>query len=378
MKKNTILTALLAGFLTVGLTGCGGDDSSSNSPVNNSTTSESAKTESSSKIDDPAASVIKELSAVNENATIKIGEQAGTAGYYNLVGFKSLTAKQKKVTITSSDETIVKIASTGKQLTALQLGTVEITVTSDVDASKSCKFNLTVEDCFFDRTLTAVSSTWDITNEMAEENPSIKIDSNLADGIYIRNSDGLKWYVETDITIHSVNAGEDWPKFGIVANTTTNTTETNNNKFYFFLDAFMNSESNWTNFGVCEVSNGANWAWNAGIGNNEARHNDAVYVSPTSIGYDTSFKMGMLRDGFDCHLYVNGTYVKSATVLKTIFGNYDEATGDYTAAANTMAGFFAFNSVVTFSNYKFSSDATEVDNMLNAIAEKSYCDWAED
>ncbi len=384
IQKVSLLTLLIASLTACDIT-ININPISTISPTINSTSSSSEEDiitiladNSSSKIEDTNQGVIKELSAVYENAVIKIDETVSTLNYYKLEGYKALTNKQKKVTFTFSDETIVKISENKRIFTAQKIGTTKVTIVSEEDPTKSCEFNLTVEECYFDRTLTSIAPTWDVTNEMNEENPSIKIDSNLADGIYIRNSDGLKWYVETEIKVHSVNTSEYYAKIGIIANTTTNTEDTKNNMVIFFIDANRENDNNWTNFGVCEVSNGANWAWNAGIGNNEARHNDAVYVSPTSIGYNTSFKMGMLRDGQDCHMYVNGQYIVSAEILKTLFCNYDDATQDYTADVNAMAGFFSFNSVVTFSNYRFTNNLTEVDTMLSAITEKIYCPWVED
>ena len=365
MKKK-LSTILLTGLLAVGLGACGGGNTTS-SPAGTSTGGTPSNPTSSSEITSTTEqSPIKSLTAVSETAEIKIGEQATLANYYELKGVKSLSAKQKKVTITSSDESVVKIASTYKTMTALSIGSAVITVTSDVDTTKVCTFTVNVTDSFFDRSLTSISSSWDVAHEMDEENPYIKIDSNLSDGIYARGSDGLKWYIETEITVHSINSGEDWPKFGIVANTTVNTTDSNNNKLYYFLDAPMNREGNWANFGVCEVSNGGNWAWNAGIANNEARHNDAVATVETPLTYDTKFSMGMLRDGFDCHLFVNGAYIGSVKVLNTLFGNYDSATQDYTTPVNCMAGFFSFNSVVTFSNYKFVNDEAAVEALRPA------------
>lgn len=376
MKKK-LSTILLTGLLAVGLGACGGGNTSS-SPAGTSTGGTPSNPTSSSEITSTTEqSPIKSLTAVSETAEIKIGEQATLANYYELKGVKSLSAKQKKVTITSSDESVVKIASTYKTMTALSIGSAVITVTSDVDTTKVCTFTVNVTDSFFDRSLTSISSSWDVAHEMDEENPYIKIDSNLSDGIYARGSDGLKWYIETEITVHSINSGEEWPKFGIVANTTVNTTDSNNNKLYYFLDAPMNREGNWANFGVCEVSNGGNWAWNAGIANNEARHNDAVATVETPLTYDTKFSMGMLRDGFDCHLFVNGAYIGSVKVLNTLFGNYDSATQDYTTPVNCMAGFFSFNSVVTFSNYKFVNDEAAVDALKPAEIVFNN-NWAED
>lgn len=363
--KKTLSTILLTGLIAVSLGACGGGNTS-NATSTGGTTPTSTPAASSQITSTTEQSPIKSLEAVNASVEIKIGEQATTANYYELKGVKSLSAKQKRVTITSSDESVVKVASSFKTMTAVSLGTATITVVSDVDATKTCSFTVTVTDAFFDRTITSISSTWDVAHEMDAENPYIKIDSNLSDGIYARGSDGLKWYIETEITIHSINAGEEWPKFGIVANTTTHT-ETNNNKLYYFLNAPMNEvDQGWKYFGVCEVANGGSWAWNAGVGNNEARHNDVVTVTETTITYETKFHIGMVRDGFNFHLYANKQYIGSIKTLDTLFGSYNAETQGYTDPVPAMAGFFSFNSVITFSNYNFVSDATAVDALIPA------------
>lgn len=375
MSKK-ISTFLLTSLLAVSLGACGNGTSNS-SPVKSSSSdktssvtpsngnNESSISNKTSQITSTQSdSPIQSLTAKKENVNVKIDEQANLTSYYDLKGFKSLSTKQKKVTVTSSDPNVVSINAKFTIMTAVGLGTATITVVSDVDNTKSCTFTVTVSDCFFDRKLTSFDSSWDIEHEMDEENPYIKINTDAGMGIYIRNSDSLKWYVETEITIHSVKKGEDFPKFGIVASTTTNHKEFTDNKFYYYLDCSISKENEWTDFGVCEVSNLANWAWNEGITNSVARCNYTVFQSENNIGYNTKFKMGMVRDGFNCHLYFNGTYQTSIKVLGSIFGNYSEETKDYTDAVNCMAGFFSFNSTVTFSNYKFNNDSTSVDALI--------------
>ena len=360
-NSKKLLTMLLTGMLSISLSACGGNNTSTGSGNSAPATSNSEAASETQKEESP----IKSLTAVSANAKVKIGEQANTANFYELVGVKTLTAKTKKVVITSSDESIIKVASTYKTMTALALGTATITVTSEVDKTKTCSFEVTVEDCFFDRTVASMGTSWDVEHEMDETNPSIRINTNNADGIYARNSDGLRWYIETSITIHAVDSTELWPKFGIVANTLTNTTETANNKVYFFLDAAIKNAENpntaWTNFGVCEVANGSSWAWNSGVGNNEARHNDAVASVSSPITYETTFSMGMLHDGFNFHLYVNGNYMASVKALEGLMGNYDDEANDGSfKPASAMAGFFSFNSDVTFSNYKLVTDEAQL------------------
>lgn len=375
MKKKNILAALLTCFLATGFVACTNPTTNTDDSKPDVEQSSSEKEDETSSSAQESNSPIKELVALSESVDLSIGTETAFTSFYKITGFKSLTAKQKRVTVTSSNPEVVKINT--NTLTAVALGNATITVVSQADETKTCSFTINVTDCFFDRSITSISSTWDVSNEMAEVNPSIKVDTDLGNGIYIRGSEGIKWFVETEITIHEVASSEAWPKFGIVANTETFTTDTNNNKVYFFLNAEMLKENNWVDYGVCEVSNGSSWAWNAGVGNNVARHSDNIYVSSNPVGYNQAFKLGMLRDGFNLHFYINGEYVISALILDTIFGNYNEETQSYSTPANAYAGFFSFNSTVTFSNYKFVNDETAVNEMLAAIT-PTFCEWAED
>lgn len=386
MKKSRLSSLLLASLITIGLAGCGGNTESTNSsntpaPSNSVETSTPVENSTpdvvSSTISSAPASVIKSLEANAESFDIKIGEKPSITSFYKIQGYKSLNAKQKKVTVTSSDPTIVEVQK--NNLIAAAMGSAVITIVSQEDETKSCTFTINVGDAFFDRELCTVDSTWDFAHEMDETNPYVTVKTDVGAGMYIRNSDGLKWFIETEISIGSVLSGENWPKFGLVANTVSYTTEENNNKLYYFLDAPMNSTDNWVNFGVCEVRNANSWAWNAGIDNSVARHNDAVFANATPITYNTVFKMGMIREGSNFHLYLNNEYRGSITVLDDLFCNYDEATQGYTAQAAAYAGFFSFNSVATFSNYRFVNDEAQVNEMLTAIGTPNFnTNWAAD
>ena len=307
--------------------------------------------------------VIKSLTAKNEMSYMKLGQEDLVSNYYKLEGYKALSSKQKGVTVTSSNSDIIEIDSSNKILKAKGIGTAVITVTSTIDSSKSCSFSITVEQEFFDKNYAPFNSSWDSANENNKTNPYVRVNTNNADGIYAKGSEGIKWYIETEITIHQVYGNENWPKFGILANSFSNTSNGKNNKVYFFFDAPMNNQSEWKNFGICEVYNGNDWAWNGGVGNDRARHNDAVASINTPITFNETFKMGMLRDGFNFHLFVNDNYLISVASLHHLMGNIDNSKNDGSyKPTDAMAGFFSFNSDVTFSNYRLVTN----DELVNA------------
>lgn len=377
MKAN--LLKVLSVLLIAGtFVACTSNNNTSTPAGEGSTTQTSQNgggTEETSKAEE---SLIKSLTAVNDNAEMKLGESKTATTFYKLEGFKALNAKNKKVTAVAADPTIISVNSSSTSFTAVGVGSTTITVTSNIDTTKSCTFTITVTDVYFDRTYSMVDSSWDMSKEMPDAGAEVTVTTNNADGLYFKGSDALRWYAETTIKINSINDGENYPKFGLVASTTTHT-EIANNKVYFFLDAFnYPTNTSWTNFGVCEVSGGTNWAWNPGVTNGTARHQDNVHSVTTPVTLGTEFSMGMLRDGHDLHLYVGGNYVKSVTALGELLGNWNAETQSFDAV-NCMAGLFSFNSNVTFSKYAFTADETEVSAKLAAIETKDYLtEWAAD
>ena len=86
----------------------------------------------------------------------------------------------------------------------------------------------------------------------------------------------------------------------------------------------------------------------------------------------------MARDGFTFHFWVNDVYVKSAVILDYLMGTYDSTTLTYTPA-DSMVGFFQFNSDVTFENYDATADEAKVNEKIASIAEPVYVtDWDQD
>lgn len=312
--------------------------------------------------------VIKSLVAKDEVVTVRVDENKSLPSFYTLTGFKSLSAAQKKCTYTTSDSSVIKITNT--MFKALKPGTAEITVTSKIDETKTCKFTVVVKDVFFDRSLSKVSADDNVEKELIEDGASITTADNIQGEYVIKGVQSTKLYVSVDIVFTSASASELYPKCGIVFTTTSNTTPTDN-KIYFFLNSEIGDggRTSWTDFGVCEVQNGGNWAWNPGVTDANARHKNALYKVEEPITYGTSFKLEVVRDGFDFHMWVNGVYAGSVTTLIDLFG----VAGDGAMVpADSHAGFFQFNSVVTFSNYSIVSDAAEVDAKIATITEKAF------
>ncbi len=330
-------------------------------------------------------SVIASLTAKESSVTLKISDSVLITNYYEIKGSSALSAAQRTCIYESSDPEIVKIS--GKRAEAVSSGTATITVTSKVDETKSCSFEIVVSKVFIDRELSMVPTEDDFTNEWddAAGTGSFKTTSGLTNFYYIADINSTQWYVETDITVHKVNFDDRWPKIGIVAaGKNTSGVET---MVAFFLNASIglndsyneNGElvkgadnNTWNEFGVCEVAQGGHWAWEAGITNSLARHHDYAWnTGASSITFETTFKMGLARDGANFHLYVNGTYMGSFQLSNSLDILYENG-----QPMDSHVALYHFNSEVTFANYLATSDAAVVATKIPAAP--VYTEFLED
>lgn len=94
-------------------------------------------------------SVIESLTAVESSTTVKVGESILITNFYELKGTSTLNASQRACTYVSSNPDVVAINA--KRAEAVAPGTATITITSNVDNTKSCSFEVVVEGVFIDR-----------------------------------------------------------------------------------------------------------------------------------------------------------------------------------------------------------------------------------
>lgn len=328
-------------------------------------------------------SVIESLSAKEASVTLKIGESLLLTNYYEIKGSSALSAAQRACTYESSNPEIVKISA--KRAEAVSSGTATITVTSKVDTTKSCSFEIVVGKVFIDRELSMIPSEDDFTNEWDEatKTGSFKTTSGITNFYYIADIYSTQWYVETDITLHKVNFDDRWPKIGIVA--ASKNASGMETMVAFFLnatiglnDTYENGNLNkgadnnsWNEFGVCEVAQGGRWAWEEGITNSLARHNDAAWKIDSTITFETTVKLGVARDGDKFHVYVNDAYMGSFQLSSSLEVLYENG-----QPMASHVAFYHFSSEVTFSNYSATADAAEV---AKKIPESPvYCEFMED
>lgn len=329
-------------------------------------------------------SAIKSLTAKEESVTIKIGESLLITNYYEITGYQALSAGQRACNYVSSNPEVVEV--TAKKAEAIAPGTATITVTSKIDETKSCSFEVVVSKVFIDRELSMIPSDDDFSDEWNDETNtgSFRTSSGLTNYYYISGINSTVWYVETDITVHEVTFEDRWPKIGIVASA-------RNSKDFetmvaFFLNASIGlndkwengnlikgqDNNNWNEFGVCEVSQGGHWAWESGITNSLARHHDYCWNTGSKyITFDSTFKLGVARDGMNFHVYLNGNYAGSFQLSQDLEILYENG-----ATLASHVGFYHFNCDATFANYYATSNADEVS--AKVPSEPVYCGFLED
>ncbi len=376
MKKRNLcllgLSALLLGG-TLGLASCG------------NTTKDDTPTVDPNPGDDTGnveESVIKSLTAKESAVNMKLGDTIAYSQFYDLVGTKTLTTKQKRVTVTSSNPEVVEVA--GTTLRALTLGKATIEVVSQTDTTKKCSFEITVTDVYFDRTISSsLSNDDDFTKELKEDGGTVRTGSSSTLDLFVKSEPTSKAYIEGKIQWKGTSVNESFPKMGIVFSTLSNPvveeSMTDNRIVFFFNPENCHANTSFDAMGVCEVQNSGNWAWNSGVTNDMARHMDKAYTLESPIGIDGSFKIAVARDKLDFHVWINDTYAYSLTSLHDLFS---ADAGD--TPALTYFGFFEFNSDIVVSEYDYTITESEVDakiasiTSMKKIGEVEGFDWAAD
>ena len=375
---------LVVCMMCVAVTSCG-DKNQGQTPDNGGNVDNNDGNNNNNSGDNTPESVIASLTAIESSTTIKIGESILITNFYEIKGTSTLSAAQRACTYESSNPDVVKI--TAKRAEAVTPGTATITVTSNVDSTKTCSFEVVVARVFIDRELSMIPSEDDFSKEWNEETGTgeFRTSSGITNFYYISGIHSTKWYVETDITLNSVNWDDRWPKIGIVAQ--AKNSEGVETMVAFFLNAsiglndtydengnFIKAEDNlyWNEFGVSEVAQGGHWAWEQGITNSLARHHDYAWnTGDTKVTFGDTFKFGIARDGANFHVYVNGNYMGSFQLSSDLDILYENG-----QVMDSYVGFYQFASDVTFSNYSATADEAAV--AAKIPAEPIYCEFLED
>ena len=370
MKKLKLLPITLL-LLTLGLAGCASQKSSGNNPGSEQQTSESGggggKSSSSEEEHD---SVIKSLVATVENLNLKLGEATSVTSYYKLTGYKTLSSKEKKVTITSSDPEAVKVV--GNIMTGLKAdGTSKITVTSQADPTKSCSFDVLVKDIYFNRTYSEINGGDDLEKELPADGGIVQTTGGTSDMLILNQKASTSFMVSTKIVVNSVSDGELWPKFGMVFKQVDDNEDLTTNFMIVFLDGPMNrvaeGKANWTDFGYCEIAGGV-FGWDSQPA--YARHKEDVFIKKTGIDYNEDFTLTSVVEGRKVHMFLGyGEGEEAKQVYMFTVEGYADLFGEG-LGNGFIPGFFQFNSVVTYKDYSYTTDAAAIAAQMDGVTER--------
>ena len=362
MNKLKVLPLALL-LLSFGAAGCAGNEGGTPAASKGDGTSE-------------PSSVIKSLTATVSSLDLKVEEATSVSSYYKLVGYKTLSSKEKKVKITSSDPTAVKV--TGAIMTGLKVGgTSKITITSEADATKSCSFDVTVKDIFFSRKYSEISGDDDLSKELPEDGGMIQTLGGTSDILIFNKPSSKHFMASTKIAVNSVSEGELWPKFGFVFKQVDEDGVLTNNWIHVFLDGPMNKiqgeVNNWTDFGYCEVME-LGFAWDAGKNPNMQRHKENVFVKETSINYNEFFTMTAVVEGRKIHMFLGyGEGAAAKEVYMFTLDSYASLFGEG-EGNGFIPGLFQFKSVVTYKDYTYTTDETAIAAKMEGVTPR-YADY---
>ena len=320
--------------------------------------------------EETTTSPIKSLVATIENKELKKGEAISVTSFYKLTGYKTLTSKEKKVNIVSSDPDAVKVV--GNIMTGVMPNkTATITITSQVDASKSCSFTVNVKDIYFNRTYSEINGADDLSKELIEDGGIVQTTGGMSDMLIFDQEARTSFMVETKIAVNSVSDGELWPKFGLVFKQVDEEKDLTMNYMLVFLDGPMNRVSNgvasWTDFGYCEIAN-ATFGWDTQPAT--AKHKEDVFIKSEALNYEEFFTLKCVVEGRKIHAFLGYGEGASATevYMFTVEGQeyiYGDGQGH-----GFIPGFFQFNSVVTYKEYSYTTDADAIAAQMAGVTER--------
>lgn len=333
----------------------------------------SSKSEQSSQ---PTEGKIKEIALkATAKTTISVTDRIGTTALFEIKANKGQTLKtaDKKVTITSSNPEVLKVENTGTVvstfLDALKPGEVKLTIQSTIQEDARLEIDMTIVDSVFDRQAMDgfFGNSWenvDFTHEVDEVNPYIKTmaEDQINHQFYFRDSYVDKCYAECEFTFYSEMDGTaHMPKIGFVFSTMAeNDSGLDSVSFIYFDTDCRNGKDTFTTVGYNEIAHGV-WGWDNGGGNPLAK-SFGMFKYEAGVKIGETFKMGVVKDGYNYHVYFNGVYMKS------VESSFDGFSVDKTQskAAPTICGLFDFKSEVKYGNYSFTADETVVNNMIPA------------
>ena len=354
MKKSNLILGVLSSVLL--LAACNG-----NEPAG-----EQGGDASSVKSSAAASGKIKEIALkTGARTTLSVTDRISTLVLFEIKANKGETLKSadKRVLVSSSDPEILKVENTSATnatyLEALKAGTVKLTVQSNTEQDKKLEIDMVVRDSVFDRQAVDgfFDNNWDnvdFEHEVDAEDPYVKTiaEEGVNHQFYFRDSHVTSCYVESEFTFYSEKDGSaHLPKLGFAfVSDGENDLSTSNVSFLYFDTDCSGGKTKFYNVGYNEKVD-ATWGWDAGANNLIAKHVN-LDRDETGVEIGQTFKMGILRDGYNYHVYFNDVYVKSIQSNKEGFS----VDSSLTQACPMSVGLFDFKAEVKYSNYHFYTD----------------------
>lgn len=160
-------------------------------------------------------------------------------------------------------------------------------------------------------------------------------------GVYSQNA-----YAEMEVTVHSIQNKDSYPKFGMAIKTTSN-------HVFFYVDAVgLTGKGNGITYRAPEPLNGgqfkasANWNWGVGINGTDIT---STYSNNNYV------KLGLLKSGSELYFFVDDVLVNSITLLEGVDGS-------------AAIGLTVFNLNITVKNYSVVTDISTVLSKVNGVA----------
>ena len=377
MKKKCLFLMLTTSLFLLGA--C----NNVNKAQNNSNQEESQETSQStshgSSNSSSSEEVKEKIKAIQlktgARTTLSVTDRIGTTALFEIKANPGNTLKtaDKKVTITSSNPEVLLVENTGTVvstfLSALKPGEVKLVIQSTVQESARLEIDMTVLDSVFDRQAQDgfFGNSWenvDFTHEVDEVDPYIKTiaEDQINHQFYFRDSYTDRCYTECEFTFYSeLDGTAHMPKLGFVFSTMAeNDSGLDSVSFIYFDTDCRNGNDTFTTVGYNEIAHGV-WGWDNGGGNPLAK-SFGMYKDETGVKIGETVKIGVVKEGYNYHVYFNGNYVKS--VESSLDGFSVDKT--QTKAAPTICGLFDFKSEVKYGNYLFTTDEAVVASKIPA------------
>ena len=372
MKKNLFLLLITPAFLIGACNFFQNNSQSDDTNQSEQKPSDSSQSKPSDTSDKKIKAILLKSTA---KTTLSVTDRISTTALFEIKANSGQTLKtaDKKVNITVSDPEVLKVERTSGVVStfmeALKPGKVNLSIQSTIQEDAKLDIELTINDSVFDRQANDgfFGNSWenvDFSHEIDEENPYVKTiaEDQINHQFYFRDSYVNRCYTECEFTFYSEADGTaHMPKLGFVFSTQEiNNSDLQSVSFIYFDIDCRGGKSTFYNIGYNEIAHGV-WGWDNGGGNPLAK-SFGMYKYEQGVSVGETFKLGIIKEGYNYHVFFNDNYVKSVETSLSGFS----VDSNLNTPAPTICGLFDFKSEVKYSNYLFTTDETTITSKMPA------------